>query len=86
MYTWNHRVVQKNDEVGFVKQYYEIHEVHYKNDDIVAMTDSAVIPYGETVEELAESLNMMLTACKHPVLIEDEIVYHTFDEDEDDDI
>ena len=77
MHTWNHRVIQKKVKRGFIEQYYEVHEVHYNADgDIVTMTESAVVPYGETIEELKESLGMMLKACEHPILVEEAMVYH----------
>lgn len=66
--TWNHRVMihrHDNDET-----YYAIHEVYYGVDgaDSVSWTDNPVAPYGETIEELRETLERMLKALDKPIL------------------
>lgn len=48
---------------------YTIKEVHYDdNDAIVGWTLDDMTPYGESPEELKQSLQWMLEACEHPVL------------------
>lgn len=64
--TWNYRVMRHKHkgEVG-----YAIHEVFYKEDGYVAgWSADAVDPYGDTVVELAEVLQMMMRATTEPVL------------------
>ena len=88
MATWNHRIVQKEIRVkGKVEEtYYEVHEAHYNsNGELCAITEGAVPPVGETVEELEEELQRMIAACKKPILIDGQIEFATWDSDEDKD-
>lgn len=70
--TWNHRVVKHvnphpldEDE----KYYYQIHEVYYNADgSIWSMTKEPIAPYGNSLEELQETLTWMKRALGKPVL------------------
>jgi hypothetical protein len=63
MMTWNYRVFkEKNSE-------YVIREVHYdENGSIVACTERAVEPFGESLEELAKDIGYFKEALSLPVL------------------
>jgi hypothetical protein len=88
MPTWNHRVVQKRDPnycegSAWPENYYEIHEAHYNNNgDLCAITEDAIMPYGETIEELKETLEWMLNACDQPILVDGEIDYASWDDED----
>ena len=63
---WNYRVVRTKEE-----QYdsYQLYEVYYDDDGkIEGMTENAMEPYGESVEELQNDLEYMMEALKQPVL------------------
>ena len=63
---WNYRVVRTEEE-----QYdsYQLYEVYYDDDGkIEGMTENAMQPYGESVEELQNDLEYMMEALKQPVL------------------
>ena len=63
---WNYRVVRTEEE-----QYdsYQLYEVYYDDDGkIEGMTENAMEPYGESVEELQNDLEYMMEALKQPVL------------------
>ena len=69
--TWNHRVVRKHYEAETMLG---IHEVFYDAEgapDMVAVNPVEVC--GETLEELAETLNWMLKALGEPILEYDDI-------------
>ena len=81
---WNHRVVKthypKTDETFFT-----IHEAHYNDDgEIYTYTVSGVDPCGESIEELRDILNRMMSALDKPVLVDGEVVFAPLDDDEDD--
>ncbi len=63
MMTWNYRVFkEKNGE-------YIIREVHYDaNGSIVACTERAVEPFGESLKELAKDIEWFKEALTLPVL------------------
>ena len=70
---WNHRVVRRVYKVeGFPDEVsYSIHEAFYGlkgGVDKPSITDNPVDPYGETLEELREELQLMLRALDAPVL------------------
>jgi len=82
MATWNHRVVQKRDPYDEV--YYEIHEAHYNDaGELCAITESPISPFGEDVNALKWVLEHMLKACETPILVDGEIEFAPWDEDED---
>ena len=65
--SWNHRVVKYTDGDGTT--HFGIHEVYYDSDGRPSMyTESAMAPYGETLEELAQDLERMRGALVKPVL------------------
>jgi len=70
--TWNHRVVRRTWRKGEVdeEKEYAIHEAYYGRDDDggISITADHKAPYGETVEELRETLQRMLRALDRPVL------------------
>lgn len=73
--TWNYRVLKRENEHTTdpdEKYYYGIHEVYYrKNNKIKLWTIEPIIPYGSSVEELKECLNLMLKdSSDRPVLEE----------------
>jgi len=72
--TWNYRVLKHVTET---EEFYQIHEVYYHGDtyviDIYACTEEASSPYGETVEELKENLEMYMEAFDLPVIPYDDI-------------
>ena len=62
---WNHRVVKHQDNHAI---WYQIHEVYYTDDKPIGITQDAIAPLGETLEELKEELARMLKACDTPIL------------------
>lgn len=65
---WNYRVLKRN-QAGGVE--YVIVEAYYDNEgNLDGRTEDAVSPYGETVEELRQSLQWMLLALDKEVLEE----------------
>jgi len=67
---WNNRVVRRTWRKGEVGEEvgYAIHEAYYGLDDGVSITIDPIAPYGETLEELRETLQCMLRALDNPVL------------------
>ena len=83
---WNHRAIEKIDLFG--EKYFEIHEVYYNADGTIhAMTTRAICPYGyENMEDLKETLQRMLRACDKEPLVDKEVMftyYENNDGDED---
>ncbi len=68
--SWDHRVIRKSD---LTEVSYEIYEVYYENDGIMAWTKEAVQPFGETLEELQADIRSFLKASGKPVLEEKEV-------------
>ena len=69
---WNHRVISKQvpaDIKGNTETAYEIHEVYYNEEGIpTSCTVDGITAFGETVEELKETLERMLKATEKPIL------------------
>lgn len=67
---WNHRVMRRTyPKAADPTTYFEIHEVFYDaNGKPDGWTVDPVAPQGESVEELAQELRMMLKATEQPVL------------------
>lgn len=65
--TWNYRMTKRME---YDVEVYEIREVYYDDEGGVrGWTEEAMAPYGETPEELFETLNKMLQAASmRPVL------------------
>jgi hypothetical protein len=69
---WNHRVIRRKFDCGDYE--YAIHEVYYNEADLpVSCTVNPVEPYGETEEELRNSIIRMLAATLKPTLNFEEI-------------
>lgn len=69
---WNYRVVHKEGD----EDSYTIGEIYYDDAGRVTtwLVDERGIPaFGETLEELADDLELMLAACELPVLEEAEL-------------
>jgi len=63
--SWNYRILQVYDEV------YEMIEVYYDEDgNIESWTENTVKPSGDSKDELAADIEMMLAAQLLPVLEE----------------
>ncbi len=83
---WNYRVVKthypETDETFF-----SLHEAHYNdNGDLYAYTEFGIDPHGESIEELRDILNRMMSAIDKPVLVDGEVVFASptdFDEVDD---
>lgn len=80
MSTWNHRVMRHkyaSPESGETEVMLAIHEVYYKDKsrddrkvtaDDVGYTENPVSVTGESIEDLRETLQLMLKALDKPVL------------------
>jgi len=69
---WNHRVVSRTLDG---REYFEIVEVYYDAKQVPClMTESGSAPIGDTLKELEEEIQMMLKACKHPVITEADLI------------
>jgi undecaprenyl pyrophosphate synthase len=65
---WNYRVMRRHYKYAD-KLTYEIHEVYYDDSgNVQRHTLEASDPFGETVEELKEDIELMLLAFDKPVL------------------
>lgn len=87
--SWNYRVAKKRltvdilkDEVtgevvdSYSEDQFGICEVYYNDKgDITFTSENFIEPYGETLEELKTSFNMMKEAFDKPVIDLDNIVY-----------
>jgi hypothetical protein len=79
---WNHRIVQKRDPL-FDETYFEVHEAHYNDDDELALiTVEPITPYGMDIEQLKDTLENMRHACDKPILIEGEIEFAPYDDED----
>lgn len=79
----NHRAV-KTYYPDMDETFFMVHEVHYNdNGDLTNCTVDGVCPRGESLEELREELNRMLRALDKPVLVNDEIVFASLTDNED---
>lgn len=78
---WNHRVVHRVFENGIDE--YSIREVYYNDDgSIYGFTESPIQVYGDTLEELKETLQYLMNCVSFPVLEEDQIVCKNDEDDE----
>lgn len=68
MATWDYRLVRNSSSM------LEIREVYYdKNGTPNAMTEGGVFACGDTVQQVAEDLELMAEALSKPVLVEFDI-------------
>lgn len=76
--TWSYRAIKKQylDE-----EYYEIHEVYYNQDgDIWGMTENPIAPIGQTLDELINELQMIITDIKQRTPLDYEVLQDNFAE------
>lgn len=67
--TFNYRTLRKQDALG--NYYFEIHEIYYnESKEIEGWTTNAKAPFGDTKEELKQSLERMLDSLEAPLLEE----------------
>ena len=74
--SWNFRVLVKRTEGynNIDEEQYGIHEVYYDDNGIPhSCTETACDPYGETVEELKDSMIQMMGALVKPTMEYDDI-------------
>lgn len=77
---WNHRVMKRT--LGDGSEYYGIHEVFYNDDgSIYAFTKNSMDVFGESVEDLRQTLEWMLKCLEHPILDYDNTPCTVDDED-----
>jgi len=80
---WNYRVVRKKELTHFT---YAVHEAYYDNNGKVgSITQKAINPFGETIEELRHSWLMMAEAFGKPILDYDDIPEPGYNRKEDPD-
>lgn len=65
--TWNYRVLEHVDLSH--DKWYQVHEVYYNKDgSITSCTEDAIAPFGETVEELQDVVELMKAAFAMPTI------------------
>jgi len=62
---WNHRVMKQKDGN---EDWYQIHEVYYKDGKVDGYTTNGIAAGGNTLEELRVELNRMLESLDKEVL------------------
>ena len=69
---WNHRVIKKNVADG--SDWFGIHEVFYNDDDTIwSYTENPISIVGESIDDLRQTLEWMLSCLDNPILVYDEI-------------
>lgn len=63
--SWNYRIVMKNDGYGIG---YGIHETFYENGVPYGISKDPIAPWGEDLEELEASFELMQEALKKDIL------------------
>jgi len=63
--TWSYRVVHR---VANGADVYAIHEAYYEDDKPISLTEEAVNPQGETLDELKDDFAYYLSALEEPML------------------
>jgi hypothetical protein len=63
--SWNHRVMKQKDGDD---DWYQIHEVHYKDDKVHGYTKNGTTVAGHSIEELRWNLEKMLEALDKEIL------------------
>ena len=64
--TWSYRIMRHAEPNGDV--WYGMHEVYDMGDGEQLWTDDPVRPFGETVDELREDMELMLRDMKRPIM------------------
>lgn len=59
--SWNYRVMEHDGG-------YSLFEAYYSKEKCFNCSESPIVPYGETVEELRDTLFKMLSAIDAPIL------------------
>jgi len=62
---WNYRVIRKKIHGGFT---FCIHEVYYENDIPTSTTTDSAAIYGQSLEDVQDTLEMYKNATEKPVL------------------
>ncbi len=73
---WNNRIIHHHDPKASpsFQDWYTIHEVFYHKDDTIrCWTEDSVAPFGNSLEELRSSYDMMVEAFDLPILEADEL-------------
>ncbi len=79
---WNYRVIKRYYQ-SHQETVYTIHEVYYKDGKIVAISEEADTPMGDSLEELRGELRrMFIDALAKPVLEWNKIPFDTWDDEE----
>jgi len=77
---WNHRVVK---ETLNGVDWYTVRETYYNADGtIYAYTEDAADASGTSIEELREYLTWLLAALDEPVLVDGEVKFVDYEEDD----
>lgn len=63
--SWSHRILMFEEEAN---NYFQIHEVYYKNDIPTAYTKNPVSVYGDNIAEMKWQLDMMQKCLEKPIL------------------
>lgn len=73
--TWNYRIVEQTEENG--GSFFGIHETYYDDDkNIVGVSQSSISMWGESIDDLAQQIDMMSTAFDKPLIcIEGDLIY-----------
>ena len=69
--SWNYRVVRTeypNSMMYKSEQVLEIKEVYYDKDGNIKAFGEAPVPYGESIEEVKECLDLMYKALEQPIV------------------
>jgi hypothetical protein len=73
---WNHRILSKVEDKGtpYEAPFLYVVEVYYNSSDdsIIGWTEKEVV-YGESLDEIRQTLHWMLDALDKPVIIEEEL-------------
>lgn len=81
--SWNYRVIKKESVYprelqtydGETEEYFEIHEVYYKDDGSIKMySELPSSPFGLDSKELYANLMKMTEAWSKPILIEKDLI------------
>lgn len=66
--SWNYRVCKRKDKVNKIKEY-SIREVYYDDDgQIEFYSEEAMSPYGSSLDELSDDLDMMKDALDKEII------------------
>lgn len=69
--SWNYRLVKMeypNSTVFSTEQVLEVKEIYYDKEGNISGYGDAPIPYGESIDEVRECLDLMYQALNEPIL------------------